>query len=227
MVFFVEDAVPGDTVRARVWKLKKNYAEARAVEVLKPSEFRTEAKCKHFGTCGGCRWQNLSYEAQLKFKHQRVVDAFAHIGGFQGVEVRPTIGCEEPYFYRNKMEYTFSQNRWLTEEEMLNKEQVKQEVALGLHVPERYDKVVNIEECLLQSEMSNAIVNTVREVCRVWNLSVYSTQTHEGYLRHLVIREGKRTGEVMINLVTTNDWQEAMQNMPSFSAIEAQRNASF
>ncbi len=213
MVFFVEDAVPGDTVRARIWKLKKNYAEARAVEILTPSQFRVEPKCKHFGVCGGCRWQNLSYEAQLRFKHQRVVDAFTHIGGFQNIDIRPTIECESPYFYRNKMEYTFSDSRWLTEEEMLKQDEIKPEVVLGLHIPQRYDKVLNIEECWLQSEMSNAILNSVREISRIWNLSVYSTQTHEGYLRHLVIREGKRTNEVMVNIVTTTDWPEAMQNM--------------
>ena len=213
MVFFVENAVPGDTVRARIFKLKKNYAEAHAVEVIRPSPHRSEPRCRHFGVCGGCKWQNLAYESQLQFKHQHVVDAFTRIGGFQNPTVLPVIGCEEPYFYRNKMEFTFSNYRWLTDEEMKTKEEAQQEVALGLHVPQRYDKVINIEECWLQSEMSAAIVNTIREISRVWKLSVYWTETHEGYLRHLVIREGKRTGETMVNLVTTNDWPEAMQNM--------------
>ena len=110
-------------------------------------------------------------------------------------------------------EYTFARDRWLTAEEMLRKDEITQEVALGLHIPERYDKVLNIEECYLQSDLSPAILKTVREICRVWSLSVYSTKTHQGYLRHLVIRDGKRTGEVMVNLVTTSDWPEAMQNM--------------
>ncbi|MBI1805011.1 MAG: 23S rRNA (uracil(1939)-C(5))-methyltransferase RlmD [Ignavibacteriae bacterium] len=213
MVFFVEGAVPGDTVRARVFKLKKNFGEARALEVLTPSLLRTEPRCKHFGICGGCKWQNLSYDAQLRFKRQHVVDAFVRIGGFENPDVQPVIGADDPYFYRNKMEFTFSNSRWLTEEEMLRKDEIKQEVALGLHVPQRWDKLVNVEECWLQSELSAAIVNAVREIARGWNLSVYSTETHEGYLRHLIIREGKRTGEVMVNLVTTNDWPEAMQNL--------------
>jgi 23S rRNA (uracil1939-C5)-methyltransferase len=174
---------------------------------------RVEPRCKHFGVCGGCRWQNLSYEAQLKFKRQLVVDAFRRIGGFESPDVRPVIGCETPYYYRNKMEFTFSNQRWLTHEEMQRKDEIQQEVALGLHIPQRYDKVLNLEECWLQSEMSAAIVNTVREISRVWNLTVYSTETHEGYLRHLVIREAKHTGEVMVNLVTSIDWEEAMQNM--------------
>ena len=213
MVFFVENAVPGDIVRARIWKLKKNYAEARAMEVLEPSALRAEPRCRHFGTCGGCRWQNLSYEAQLTFKQKNVFDVFQRIGGFKDPEVRAVLGCKEPYFYRNKMEFTFSNFRWLTQEEVQSEAAVKQEVALGLHVPDHFEKVVNIEECFLQSELAAAIVNMVREVCRLWNLTVYSTRTHEGYLRHLVIREGKSTGETLVNLVTTHDWPEAMQNL--------------
>jgi len=213
MVFFVENAVPGDKVRAKIWKLQKKFAEARAVEILEASPERVEPRCRHFGVCGGCRWQNLSYPAQLSFKEKLVSDAFVRIGGFEQTEVLPVIGCDEPYFYRNKMEFTFSNYRWLTDEEMKLNEEVPKEVALGLHVPGRYDKVLNLQECHLQSELSAAICNLVREVSRVWGLSVYSTKTHVGYLRHLVIRESKRTGELMLNLVTTSDWHEAMQNM--------------
>jgi len=213
MVFFVEKAVPGDTVRARIFKVKKNFAEARAIEIVEPSPQRVKPQCKHFGVCGGCKWQDLAYETQLKFKQQGVADAFRRIGGFESVNVLPIIGCDEPYFYRNKMEFTFSNYRWLTDDEMQTKDAPEQEVALGLHVPQRYDKVINTEECWLQSELSAAIVNTIREISRVWNLSVYWTESHEGYLRHLVIRQGKHTGETMVNLVTTNDWKEAMQNM--------------
>jgi 23S rRNA (uracil1939-C5)-methyltransferase len=213
MVFFVEKAVPGDLVRARITKLKKNFADARAVEILTPSPLRVTPKCKHFGVCGGCSWQNLSYEAQLHFKRRLVVDAFERIGGVADPAVHPVLGCEDPYFYRNKMEFTFSNYRWLTDEEVRRKEEVRQEVALGLHVPERFDKVLNLEECWLQSELSSAILNAVREICRVWGLTVYSTETQEGYMRHLVIRQGKRTDDLMVNLVTSSDWPEAMENM--------------
>ncbi|MBI1807737.1 MAG: 23S rRNA (uracil(1939)-C(5))-methyltransferase RlmD [Ignavibacteria bacterium] len=215
MVYFVENAIPGDTVRARVWKLQKKYTEARAVEILAPSSLRVQPRCKHFGTCGGCKWQNLAYESQLQFKHRQVVDAFTRVGGFENPDIQPVLGCEDQYFYRNKMEFTFSEYRWLTDEEMKREEEIGKEIALGLHIPQRWDKVLNLEECWLQSEMSARIVNTVREICKVWNLSVYSSHTESGYLRHLVIREGKRTGEVMVNLVTTTDWPEAMQNMSS------------
>ena len=213
MVYFVENAVPGDTVNARIWKVKKKYAEARAIEILAPSPMRVEPRCKYFGICGGCRWQNLSYEKQLHFKHQLVFDAFEHIGGFSAPNVQQVIGCESPYFYRNKMEFTFSNFRWLTEHEYTSNEDQPVEVALGLHVPQRYEKVLNIDECYLQSEVSTAILNSVREIFRVWDSSVYSTKTHEGYLRHLVIRDGKQTGEMMVNLVTTYDWPESMQKL--------------
>lgn len=213
MVFFVEHAVPGDIVRARVWKVQKKFIEARAVEIITPSTMREEPKCKHFGVCGGCKWQNLSYESQLKFKHQLVTDAFKRIGGFQQPEVLPVLGCDEPYYYRNKMEFTFSNFRWLTREEMEGTDEQPPGVYLGLHVPQRWDKVVDLEECWLQSELSHAILNTIREVARGWNLHVYSTETQEGYLRHLVIREARNTGELMINLVTSTDWPEGMENL--------------
>jgi 23S rRNA (uracil1939-C5)-methyltransferase len=213
MVYFVENAVPGDIVNARIWKIKKKYAEARAIEILSPSSFRVESKCRHFGVCGGCRWQNLSYEKQLYFKRQNVIDAFTRIGDFIEPNVLPVLGCENPYFYRNKMEFTFSNFRWLTNEELDVTEIQQPEVALGLHIPQRFDKVLNLKECYLQSDISTGILNTVREIFRVWNSSVYSTKTHEGYLRHLVIRDGKRTGEIMVNLVTTYDWPESMQKL--------------
>ncbi|HEV8538476.1 MAG TPA: 23S rRNA (uracil(1939)-C(5))-methyltransferase RlmD [Bacteroidota bacterium] len=221
VVFFVshapggENAVPGDTIRARIWKIKKNYVEARAAEIITPSPHRTTARCRHFGVCGGCRWQNLEYEKQLQFKRQHIIDTFKRIGSFDAPVVLPVIGCEDPYFYRNKMEFTFSNYRWLSVEEMQRQDEIGSELALGFHVPERYDKVVNVEECWLQSEVSAAIVNSVREICKGWDLSVYSTETHEGYLRHLVIREGKRTENLMVNLVTTTDWPEAMQKFTS------------
>jgi 23S rRNA (uracil1939-C5)-methyltransferase len=213
MVYFVEGAVPGDVVQARIWKLKKNFAEAKAMAILEPSPSRVEPRCIHFGACGGCKWQNYAYAAQLAQKRTIVAEALHRIGGFADPPVRETIGCAEPWYYRNKMEFTFATSRWLTEEEMQRKEEIPAELALGLHVPKRYDKVVDIEECWLQSELSNGILRTVREVAKVWGLSVYSTETHTGYLRHLVIREAKHTGEVMVNLVTSSDWPEAMTNL--------------
>ena len=209
LIYFIEDAVPGDVVVAKIWKVKKNYVEARAIEIIKPSEHRITPKCKHFGICGGCKWQNLNYDSQLIFKQKHVLDTFIHIGNITHPNVQPVIGCPDIYFYRNKMEYTFSNYQWLATYQKLEKQ--NPEIALGLHVPERYDKVLNIEECFLQSELSYLILNTVRKICRELNLSVYSTKTHEGYLRHLVIRDSKKTKELMVNLVTTYDSEDTMR----------------
>jgi len=213
LVFFVEGAVPGDVVRARVRQTRKNYILAQAVGIISRSSLRVEPKCRHFGVCGGCRWQQMEYGAQLEFKRKRVEDAFVRIGGIASPEVLPVAGCDSPYYYRNKMEFTFSNRRWRTQEEMASNEPDTPSVYLGLHVPERYDKVVDLEECWLQSELSSAILTAVREVARGWNLTVYDSALQEGYLRHLVIRQARHTGELMVNVVTSVDWPEAMQNL--------------
>lgn len=215
LVCFVRKGVPGDVVRAGIIKVKKNYLEAETVEILTPSRDRVQPKCKYFGTCGGCEWQNLGYTAQLREKQQRVVDAFERIGGFSNIPVLPIIGCEKEYFYRNKMEFSFSRERWLTKEEIDSGKDIPHSFGLGLHTPGRFDKVLDIDECWLQSELSNGILNAVRDLCRTKQLTVYSTKTHEGYLRHLVIRQSIRTAELMVNLVTTTDEPKTMQVLTS------------
>ena len=212
-VVFVTGGVPGDVVLARLIKLKKNYFEAVTEKIVTLSSLRTEPRCKHFGVCGGCRWQDLAYEAQLGYKQQLVTDAFTHIGSFEKPDILPTMRCGDPYWYRNKMEYTFSNYRWLTQVELTKDTTQEQEVALGLHIPGRYYKVLNIDECFLQSELSPAILRKVRDECRALGLTVYSTKTHTGYLRHLVIRDGKRTGECMVNLVTTYSDEKSMVHL--------------
>lgn len=212
-IVFVEGCVPGDVVLARVIKKKKNYSEAVTEKIVNFSRLRTEARCRHFGVCGGCRWQNLAYESQLEFKRNMVVGAFTHIGSFDDPDILPSLPCEEPYLYRNKMEYTFSNYRWLTEDEFLSAVNLERDVALGLHVPGRYFKVLNIDECFLQSDLSPAILRTIRNECKSLGLTVYSTKTHAGFLRHLVIRDGKRTGDCMVNLVTTHDDEKFMTHI--------------
>jgi 23S rRNA (uracil1939-C5)-methyltransferase len=216
LVVFVAGGVPGDRVRARVTKSKKKFVEAEAVDILSQSPLRVQPRCKHFGTCGGCKWQHVSYAAQLDFKRQHVIDALERIGGFNNVVVNPTLGSPEEFFYRNKMEFSFG-DKWVTKEE-LEARNKKQEAgnrsplfALGLHIPQRFDKVLDIDECYLQSETSYKIVNAVRGFCLDHTLSMYSTFTHTGYLRNLVIRESRRTNELMVNLVTSEDKTEVMQ----------------
>ena len=215
LVVFVQGGVPGDEVRVRITKIKKQFLEAEVVEVLKHSPLRVEPRCKFFGTCGGCKWQHVNYQAQLDFKRQHVADALERIGGFKGIAVNPTLGAEDIYFYRNKMEFSFG-NKWITREEMntrnLNPEPRTEleTFALGMHIPQRFDKVLDIDECHLQSDISNRIVNLVRKFSLDRALSIYSTFTHTGYLRNLVIRQSAHTDELMVNLVTSDDQPELL-----------------
>ncbi|MDP2885197.1 MAG: 23S rRNA (uracil(1939)-C(5))-methyltransferase RlmD [Ignavibacteria bacterium] len=235
-VVFVEGAVPGDMVRVRILKSKKNYAEAKVVAVEQPSPHRVVPRCRHFGPCGGCKWQHVDYQVQLRFKQQHVADAFERIGGFTNPNVLPIIGSEEIFFYRNKMEYSFSDKEWLesmpppaessspVDFELRNSNfeigngstslttTPQSAIHLGLHVPQRYDKVLEITECHLQSGLSNEILNFTRSFARRENLPVYSSDVDAGYLRFLVIREGKRTNELMVNLVTYEDRPEILKH---------------
>ena len=201
-VVFVPLAVPGDRVKVRIRRKKKSFAEASLVELLEPSELRVDTRCTYFGSCGGCKWQHVDYAAQLAAKQQSVEDALVHTGGFEGIEVQPTHGAEEIFHYRNKMEYSFSASRWLTSEEIASGKSFRTDFALGMHVPGRFDRVVDLKECHLPAPISIEIVNGVREMAMSEGWTCWDTSTRTGYLRHLVIRTGKRTGEVMVNLVT-------------------------
>ncbi len=213
LVVFVEGAVPGDTIIARVWKIKKNLVEARLLRLIKPSPLRRTPRCVHFGTCGGCKWQHVDYQGQLQFKQQHVVDAFERIGGFSDIPIQPIVGAEEIFFYRNKMEFSFSDQEWLDTPPPINSGMPEEErddiarsgVFLGLHVPQRYDKILDLKECHLQSLASNRILKFTREYCREQGMIVYSSDLDEGYLRFLVVRQSKRTNEMMVNLVTRTD----------------------
>ncbi len=211
LVVFVDGAIAGDVVKAKVYRTKKNYAEAKLVELVTPSSHRTEARCKYFGTCGGCKWQHVEYATQLEYKQQHVVDALERIGGFKELNILPIVGSEEIFFYRNKLEFSFSDKTWLREEDMQN-ENIPT-LALGFHVPQRWDKVLDIDECFLQSEISTAILNAVRDFAVKNNIPAYSPDMESGYFRNLVIREGKNTGDVMVNLVTFEDSPETMEKL--------------
>lgn len=201
-VVFVAGAVPGDRVRARVFKRKKKFAEARLLEVLDHSPLRTDPRCQYFGTCGGCKWQHVQYEAQLEAKRQSVADALVHGGGFGDVEVAPTLPSERTFFYRNKMEFSFSAQRWLTTDEIASGDAFDTDFALGLHVPGNFAKVIDLDVCYLQSELSIEIVNAVRALAKAHGWPAWHVREHHGYLRHLVIRHGSHTGDTMVNLVT-------------------------
>jgi 23S rRNA (uracil1939-C5)-methyltransferase len=215
-VVFVPEAVPGDRVRARVTKAKKRFAEARLQDVLVPSPLRTRPRCEYFGTCGGCKWQHVDYAAQLAAKQQSVQEALVHHGGFDAVAVAPTLGSEQVYFYRNKMEFSFSAQRWLTPEEIASGQDFDTSFALGLHVPGSFAKVLDLQACYLPSPLSVRLVVGVRAFVKGRSWRPWDVRAHHGFLRHLVIREGARTGEVMVNLVTNGYDEDRMTEMAAF-----------
>jgi len=201
-VVFVDNAYPGDKVKAQIKKIKKSYAEAKTEQVLSPSGYRVEARCKYFGVCGGCKQQDLDYKKQLDFKQQQAKEIFVKMGGFDDFKIEEIIPSEKIFYYRNKMEFSFSDKKWLTKEEINSGDDFDRDFSLGLHVPNVYDKVLDINECFLQSELSNKILNFTRYFFKERNIPVYNTRTHQGYLRNLVIRESESTNDLMINLVT-------------------------
>ncbi len=207
-VVFVHGGYPGDKLLGRIIKIKKNYAEAVVERIIQPSKNRINARCRFFGICGGCTQQDLDYNAQIKFKEKQVEEIFTKLGGFKELAAEPIIHSENIFFYRNKMEFSFANRRWRTKVELdqdLQDLQDEEEIALGLHVPNIYDKVLDIDECFLQSELSNNILNFTRNFFKEKKTSVYSIRTHSGYLRNLVIRMSFRTNDLMVNLVASED----------------------
>ncbi len=205
MTVFVSGVVPGDIIDALVVKKKKTYAEARCQRIVKPSPHRIQPQCEHFGTCGGCKWQMLDYQQQLFYKQKQVIDNFQHLGHFPYPEPQPILASENQYFYRNKLEFTFTHQRWLSVEDM-QKQQNGESVeirGLGFHVPSKFDKVLDIDKCWLQPDPSNAIRLAVKQFAIDHNLPFYNLRTHEGLLRNLIIRMST-TGELMVILVVTD-----------------------
>jgi 23S rRNA (uracil1939-C5)-methyltransferase len=211
LVVFVRGGVPGDKVLARIKRTKRRYAEAVVEEVLRPSPRRVEPACRYFNICGGCSWQNADYALQLEFKKEQVRDLLSRIGGVSDIEVSPALGSPKVYQYRNKMEFTFGARRWLTQQEIADAAPLTKDFALGLHVPQRFDKVLDLDVCHLAPAITVEIVNHVRQIAKDNNWAPYDTIRHEGCLRNLVIRVSEHTGEVLANLVTSDrrpDWME-------------------
>ncbi len=205
LVIFVDNALPGARVKAKITKKRKDYAEARVLETLQASPEAVAPKCQHFGECGGCSHQNLKYEAQLKYKKLQVEESLIRLGGFTQPCVHDTLPSPEQFYYRNKMEFSFGTQRWLTQEEIENNSIIKpRDFALGLHVRGRFDKILDLDNCYLPSPNCVDILHFVRQFALDSKIPPYSTQTHSGFWRHLVIREGKNTGQIMVNIVTAD-----------------------
>ena len=190
IVYFVDDAVPGDKVIAQLKRKKKRYFECFISEILSPSQYRIEPTCSHFGICGGCSWQNLEYDQQVFWKKQNVSDALQRIGKLNIKEFYDTLKSPEIYAYRNKMEFSFGTERWITTEEMGDNLEIKDKhFALGLHIPKRFDKILNIKYCHLQDSKSNEVLNSIRNKAKELEVDAYNMVEHTGFLRNLVIRK--------------------------------------
>lgn len=220
LVIFVPYVVPGDIVDLQVKRKKNHYAEAVAVKFHEKSPLRTEPFCSHFGVCGGCKWQCLSYEEQLKYKQKQVFDNLTRIGKVELPEFRPILGSEKTRFYRNKLEFTFSNKRWLTEEEVKQDVKYDQMNAVGFHIPGAFDKVLAIDKCWLQDDISNQIRNAVRDYAYAHNFPFFDLRTQEGLLRNIMIRTSS-TGELMVVLqckVTDDEGRRKMEEILQFMA---------
>ena len=193
----VSGAVPGDLVNARVKKSKSNYFEAEAIEILEKSPFRVEPKCVHFGVCGGCKWQNLSYEKQLEIKQDEVFNNIKRIGGLENFETLPILGSDEQYFYRNKMEFSFSNARWLTHYEISSEENFGSRDALGFHIPGMWSKILDLKECWLQEDPSNALRLAVKSYAVKNGLEFFDVKAQTGFLRTMMLRQNS-AGEWMV-----------------------------
>ncbi|GIZ10548.1 23S rRNA (uracil(1939)-C(5))-methyltransferase RlmD [Flavobacterium sp. UMI-01] len=196
-VVFIPNVVPGDVVDVQTFKKRKAYYEGKAVKFHEYSEHRVEPICEHFGVCGGCKWQNMNYNQQLFYKHNEVKNHLQRIGKIELPEFEPILGSEKQFFYRNKMEFSFSNSRWLTEAEIGSDEDLGNRNALGFHIPKMWDKILDIKKCHLQEDPSNAIRNEVRDFANANDLTFFNPREHAGLLRTLMLRTAS-TGEIMV-----------------------------
>lgn len=220
LVVFVPYVVPGDVVDLQVKRKKNHYAEAVAVKIHEKSPMRVEPFCQHYGVCGGCKWQCLAYEDQIKYKQKQVFDNLTRIGKVELPEFRPILGSEKNMFYRNKLEYTFSNKRWLTEEEVKQDVKYDQMNAVGFHIPGAFDKVLAIEKCWLQDDISNRIRNSIRDYAYAHNYPFFDLRTQEGMLRNMMVRTSS-TGELMVLLqckITSDEELAKMKKLLQYVA---------
>ena len=207
MTVFVPFVIPGDVVDIQTYRKRKSFAEGRVMRFVEYSEDRVEPVCEHFGVCGGCKWQMLPYPLQLKNKQQQIEDNLTRIGKVELPEIMPILGAPETTFYRNKLEFTFSNKRWLTENEIGSEKEFTNMDALGFHIPGMFDKVLDINKCWLQDDVSNQIRNSVREFCLQNKFEFFDIRAQTGLMRTLIIRTTS-TGELMVIVVFFKDDEE-------------------
>lgn len=213
-VVFVRDAIPGDRVLGRILKKKRDYAEARIEELLQPSPDRIEPQCPYHGFCGGCQWQHLRYERQLRYKREYVLEALARLGGIENVQVHDVIPSERQFSYRNKMEFSFSDRRWYLPDEFERRQgETHGDCALGLHIPGTFSKVIDLDACLLQEEEGNRILQDVKGLVKESGIPVYGLKSHQGFWRFLTLRSSFSYGQWMVNLVTAGEERGLLEHM--------------
>lgn len=217
MTVFVPYAVPGDVADIQITKKKSNYAEGKVTRFESFSENRADPFCEHFGTCGGCKWQILPYGEQLKYKQKQVEDNLTRIGKVELPEISPILGAPETTFYRNKLEFTFSDKRWLTEKEISSGSEPRQMDALGFHIPGMFDKVLDINKCWLQDDLSNQIRNAARDFCLKNKFSFFDLRNQSGLMRTLILRNTS-VGEWMVIVVFYEDYAEKREMLLNFLA---------
>lgn len=218
-VVFVEFAVPGDIVNVKVTKKKKNYMEGFILEIVKPSEDRLQPFCEHFGICGGCRWQPLPYDMQLKAKQQQVWDQLVRIGHLEIPAISPILPSDKTKYYRNKLEFTFSNKRWIYNNEDPDSLTDEERLGLGFHVGKFFDKVLDIKHCSLQPEPSNEIRLFIREYAVTHNLEFYNIRENTGFLRNIIVRNNQ-VGDVMLTVCFAYDDQDKIVPMLDAIAVE-------
>ena len=219
MVVFVPMTVPGDVVDVQVRAKHRRFMEGVVVNFVKRSEMRCEPVCEHFGVCGGCKWQNLPYEEQLHHKTVQVRDQLTRIGKLELPEISPCLGSAEQLYYRNKLEFTFADRRWLTYEEIAEGGDITPTPALGFHVPNMFDKVLDIKKCYLQADPSNAIRDFVKQYCIENSYSFHNVREHQGLMRGIIIRTAS-TGDIMVSVVFNENDQPKIKAL--LSALQEQ-----
>lgn len=204
LVLFVPYAAPGDVLDIQLTRKKNSYAEGKIVNIKEYSPFRVTPKCQHFGVCGGCKWQHLDYSKQIEYKQQQVVDNLTRIGKVQLPDISPILGSEKQFYYRNKLEFTFSNRSWLTKEELDSQQEFTSRDALGFHIPGMFDKVLDIKECYLQNDISNKIRLSIREFAIQNGYSFFDLRAQIGDMRGIIIRTSS-TEEIMLIVIFATD----------------------
>lgn len=217
---FIKHAAPGDSIRAQITKKRSKYAEAKILDILEAGSNRIQPKCIHAGVCGGCSWQHIDYPSQLAFKRQHVEDHLHRIGGLTQLIPLPTIGSEQTFGYRNKMEYSFGDRRWLTDTEIASGKEFDTYFGAGMHAPGRFDRILNLEECFLQSEPSFSVLDFIRSYALQNHIKPFNPFEHSGVLRNLLIRNGHYTNDRMLALITRERAQDSVDTL--MQAIETQ-----